>query len=333
MVSFDKILGFALVATVLGSGCTNDKLMGGGPIGINDEDDPNDDDGWPPSVDDDGEEKTTDPMSESTTGATTGGDDDPPKDETGYDPEPMPPDLGMCSTDEECLFDDDGSCFLSQGTCEFGSCYFDPKPEGGECDDGNLCTHSETCDVKGACVGELIDCPFPNAQGVCVAAGMCGAPLTCDDGFADCNNDPQDGCEVQLGTLDNCGGCGDACASGPNVASVGCNAGACEASCEAPFEDCDDDLSNGCEIPTGIPNQCDADGLNPDGCWTAHCGSSSNADARNFGSWYCFECTNCQPTTPGMVHWCSHSSGLWFPDNEGECTVDAVDYTDLVCAP
>ena len=99
------------------------------------------------------------------------------------------------------------------------------------------------------------------------------------------------------------------------------------------IEDCDDDASNGCEIPTGVPNVCDADGLNANGCWTAHCGSSMHVDARNFGTWYCFECTNCTEMGSGIVAWCSHSSGLWFPAEEGSCVVSEIDYTDLVCAP
>jgi hypothetical protein len=104
--------------------------------------------------------------------------------------------------------------------------------------------------------------------------------------------------------------------------------------CSAPWEDCDEDPSNGCEIPTETPNRCDADGLNATtGCWTAHCGNSANPDARNFGSWYCFECTTCNEPVAGTVTWCSHSTGRWFPQEAGSCVVDDVDYEDLVCAP
>lgn len=47
-----------------------------------------------------------------------------------------------------------------------------------------------------------------NGQQQCVA-GTC--VLSCTSGFADCNRDPADGCEVRLGTSDNCGGCGQQC--------------------------------------------------------------------------------------------------------------------------
>ncbi len=60
----------------------------------------------------------------------------------------------------------------------------------------------------------------PNANAVCVDSAC--SPYLCETGFADCNLDPSDGCEVNaLGDAAHCGGCGVDCLGS------GCNAGAC----------------------------------------------------------------------------------------------------------
>lgn len=98
--------------------------------------------------------------------------------------------------------------------------------------------------------------PFPpswNADYGCVG-GKCFQP-TCDDGWADCNNnftgDPtdskSDGCEVRVGGTDtsNCGGCGIACKVGET-----CNNGMCECRCGNACFDISSDIQNcgGCGI-------------------------------------------------------------------------------------
>lgn len=287
-----------------------------------------DDDGWPPPTTG---VFTTGP------GETEGeGDEDP-------GPPPMPPDLGACSNDEECMFEgEDDTCFITQGTCEFGQCFFDAASPGTACDDGDPCTEGDVCNGMGGCLGEPIVCTVEHGMGTCIDDG-CGAPLECDAGWSDCDADPSNGCEAQLGTNDHCGGCNMPCTAGPHTESASCEDNACVVTCEDPWEDCNGDAADGCEIPTGIPNQCDADGLNPDnGCWTAHCGNSSNADAVNFDSWFCFECTNCRVVGETDCQWCSHSTGRGFPTNSCSCeddptdclcVVDEVNYLELVCAP
>lgn len=222
----------------------------------------------------------------------------------------FPPDLGSCGGESECVIAA-GSCFEEQGVCVQGSCEFAPKVAGSPCDDADTCTEGDVCNGMGGCVGQGRDCSAPNGAAMC-EAGACGA-LMCDDGFDDCNGDFSDGCETQLDSADNCGACGETCSAGAN-ASATCDGTQCNRSCTAPFENCDGDWANGCEIPTGIPNQCDATGLNAvNGCWTAHCGNSGNADAVNFGDWYCFECTTCHVPSAGQCQWCSHDTGNWFP--------------------
>ena len=92
-------------------------------------------------------------------------------------------------------------------TCAIGFC----NPGFADCDKlaSNGCETNITSSVAncGAC-GTV--CIVPNATASCVsskcAIGMCNA------GFADCNNNPADGCEVNLtNSPANCGACGHAC--------------------------------------------------------------------------------------------------------------------------
>ncbi|MEM6293019.1 MAG: hypothetical protein AAGA54_17215 [Myxococcota bacterium] len=281
-----------------------------------------------------------------TTGADATGDDgfgDEGEGETGLVPE-LPPDLGACSNDADCMFEgEDDTCWATQGTCEFGQCFFEPLPGGSLCSDGDGCTKDDVCNGMGVCLGVPRDCPVDHGEGTC-SDSSCGGPIVCEAGWADCDGNPNNGCEASLDTRANCGGCGEVCSAlGPHVETASCVGGTCERTCEGDWEDCNGDAGDGCEIPTGVPNQCDADGLNPDdGCWTAHCGNSNHPDARNFGTWFCFECTTCSLDGDGACQWCSHDSGRWYPanscdcaddPNDCQCVVDGVDYLELVCAP
>jgi hypothetical protein len=73
--------------------------------------------------------------------------------------------------------------------------------------DADLQTDSANCGACGkVCVGRA------NAYGVC-NAGVC--TVACNTGFADCNGDPSNGCEVDLeNNADNCGKCGRSCGGG-----------------------------------------------------------------------------------------------------------------------
>lgn len=216
----------------------------------------------------------------------------------------LPPDLGACDGPEDCLLNNT-TCYLPQGICVGGMCDFEFKASGTPCDDADPCTEVDACDGFGLCSGTPKQC----LGGECVLGECTGAE--CDPGTADCNDNPMDGCETTLGTDDDCNACGDSCDAGPN-ASGSCNAGTCAYDCDSGFGNCDDDWANGCEIPLGA-NQCDAGGLNPNGCWTSHCGSSTDADAVNFGTWFCFDCTTCNEPVAGQCQWCNHDTGNWFP--------------------
>jgi hypothetical protein len=105
---------------------------------------------------------------------------------------------------------------------------------------------STSCQVDGgtdAGEGGIARCATPcsAAHGTpSCATGTCS--IACDPGFADCNNDRSDGCEVDVNTAQNCGGCGTTCTTGQQCtdeqcttlncgnATVSCG-GACCASC------------------------------------------------------------------------------------------------------
>lgn len=254
--------------------------------------------------------------SDSTTGGKAGSTGDAP-DDSGAG---MPPDLGTCSGPADCAIDNT-TCYLPQGVCSGGMCEFEAKAAGSACDDGDPCTELDACDGFGFCDGTPKQC----VGGECVM-GQCTV-AECDEGTADCNDDQADGCETLLGTNSDCGGCGDTCSAGGN-ASGSCAGSSCEFSCDAGFGNCDEDWDNGCEIPLGA-NQCDAAGLNPDGCWTSHCGSSNDPDAVNFGTWFCFDCTTCNSPAAGQCQWCDHDTGTWFPADSCACG----SFEGLACGP
>jgi hypothetical protein len=143
-------------------------------------------------------------------------------------------------------------CVLANATakCEQGVCAIDTCNTGFK----NCDTFPETgCEANtqldpshcGAC--NLLCQPVGSsacANGTCQLTG-------CTTGKGDCNQDPDDGCEVNLlTTLTHCGFCGNACAL--VHATSACNNGVCEvASCDTGYSNCDGLHSTGCEVETG----------------------------------------------------------------------------------
>ncbi len=69
----------------------------------------------------------------------------------------------------------------------------------------------------------------------------------CPQGYANCDGDPSNGCEVDLTSDEqNCGACGTSCQATGNTSGV-CVASTCRAACPVGTYDCDGDPSNGCE--------------------------------------------------------------------------------------
>eukprot|EP00698_Gefionella_okellyi_P009751 TRINITY_DN249_c0_g1_i2.p1 TRINITY_DN249_c0_g1~~TRINITY_DN249_c0_g1_i2.p1 ORF type:complete len:495 (+),score=59.94 TRINITY_DN249_c0_g1_i2:61-1545(+) len=129
-----------------------------------------------------------------------------------------------------------------------------------------------------------IDCQRPNIVPTC-ASGVCQG--TCVEGFGNCNNDFQDGCEISLyNSVSNCGSCGNSCAR-PNLSPV-CQSGLCSGSCNSGFANCNSNLQDGCEINTNTDaTNCGACGTScarPNlsaSCSSGTCGGSCNAGFAN----------------------------------------------------
>jgi hypothetical protein len=124
-----------------------------------------------------------------------------------------------------------GNCVLGQCNVGFFDCNNNPMDgcevatgtdvnNCGTC--GNKCANGLVC-INGGCT--CAKCNFPNAASSCVN-NVCvmGA---CVQGFADCNNSPNDGCEVNILTdKNNCNGCNAPCGNG-----LYCVNGQCQAGC------------------------------------------------------------------------------------------------------
>lgn len=122
-----------------------------------------------------------------------------------------------CGPGEECVNEGNGpECAVP--CARFGKTLC----PGFQCKD--LLTDVDAC---GSCNGGC-DRPGPNQAASC-SKGLC--KYECAEGFADCNGDPSDGCETNLGTHPaNCGACGNACdiAAGQPCIEGKCLQVACE---------------------------------------------------------------------------------------------------------
>jgi hypothetical protein len=97
-----------------------------------------------------------------------------------------------------------------------------------------------------------------NAVAVC-GSGVCS--YACLSPYGDCDSNPGNGCETNIGTdPHHCGGCGRACSFPHGIGA--CIGGTCElAGCQAGFSDCNGFAGDGCEINTSADvNNCGACG-------------------------------------------------------------------------
>ena len=134
--------------------------------------------------------------------------------------------------------------------CNSGVCVPVCTSGWGDCDGDpdNGCETYTDGDV-GHCGDCATQCTNPNGTTSC-SAGVCQP--TCDSGFGDCDGDPSNGCETDLWQPGACGpSCGslvDCSVQVDNATGISCSSGACDyTSCNAGWDDCDGDRSDGCE--------------------------------------------------------------------------------------
>ena len=136
--------------------------------------------------------------------------------------------------------------------CVMGNCAIACNMSFGNCDadltngcETNLLSSVTSC---GAC-NNL--CPMVVHGTPGCAAGKCGVG-SCNAGYADCDANAGNGCEVDTRVdLNNCGRCGSGCSPVANGA-VACAGGACViGGCGQGFADCDHAEANGCEADLG----------------------------------------------------------------------------------
>lgn len=131
-------------------------------------------------------------------------------------------------------------------SCVAGACVTRCELGHGDCDaDGHSCETALASSLRhcGACRSA---CSAQAGWDATCVAGRCG--VRCPAGTADCNNDPQDGCEVRLDDPNHCGACGVRCAGGGPHTVPACVSGTCAVTaCADGYFDVDRTPGNGCE--------------------------------------------------------------------------------------
>jgi hypothetical protein len=134
------------------------------------------------------------------------------------------------------------------GACENRRCEFDQcNGNFANCDDSlnNGCetdlrtseAHCNACNAECSTAGtDTNTCE----NGVCTPA--------CEEDFLDCDNDGENGCEVDsTSDAQHCGNCSTRCQTPAGTAANPCVDSVCAPECTAPNQDCDENPANGCE--------------------------------------------------------------------------------------
>lgn len=193
------------------------------------------------------------------------------------------PNVPGCETDtttsvEHCAFCNNPCTFANAtASCVASTCELDACSAGyGNCDsnESNGCEVNTDTSVAncGACDNA---CPTPPHSTAVCTGGQCG--YTCNAGWADCDGQAGNGCEISTNTdLDNCGACSKSCSVAHGTPS--CSAGSCVvAACDSGWGDCNALATDGCEVDTTTS--------------AANCGACGQACSTNHGT---ASCTNSQ---------------------------------------
>ena len=184
-----------------------------------------------------------------------------------------------------------GQCVL---TCDSGL-----TPCAGNC--VNLQTDSTNCGACGT------TCTFPHASATC-DDGVCTLGA-CDAGFADCDGDPDTGCEQDVrGDPAHCGACEHACEAPPH-GSATCANSTCGFTCDPDFHACGEScVSNDDSAHCGAScTPCPTSICSPATCDGTTCGRAPIASCCEQDS-DCGDSDACTTDTCGPDHICQHSA-------------------------
>src|SRR5262249_27720394 len=141
-------------------------------------------------------------------------------------------------------------------TCTNGACTAICAPGYADCnhDVGDGCEVDTTYDIRhcGGCGKSCAAAANGEAWG-----DQSKCSYRCKLGFADCDGNPGNGCEVSNNNnASHCGHCGNVCPLRLNSAAGVCNGGSCGNSCNVGYGDCDRNAANGCEakLDTDLAN-------------------------------------------------------------------------------
>ena len=196
----------------------------------------------------------------------------------------------VCSLNNAISSCSSGTCQLSSCNSGFGNC--DGNPSNGCETPLNSLTHCGVCGTtcgytnaitdcsSGSCVFQSCSSPFldcnsnlgldgcetngntddnhcGNCGTVCSGGKQCTSgvctTVVCPGGSADC--DTNGSCETDINNdVNNCGGCGHVCSSNHGTAS--CSAGICSIICNSGFDNCNADITDGCETDLHTLSNC-----------------------------------------------------------------------------
>jgi hypothetical protein len=217
---------------------------------------------------------------------------------------------------------------VSNPLCVESSCTYQDCDAGfGDCDAdvGNGCEQS--LDTLIHCGGCDTPCAPANATGATCAAGTCDF-TSCTGAFADCDSNPQNGCEADTDTDEqHCGGCNSPCDPGES-----CGSGTCGGCLNG------DPVVNGFCQPQAVCNLAPAQ---------IFCGGNCSNNHTQYANWWCqlagyssaatytvltsgtVQCYYYNGGAPAVLSMCSQVMG---PTSYGlASTCDAV--TNLLCVP
>ncbi len=122
--------------------------------------------------------------------------------------------------------------------------------------------------MTGSCCEYATACTAPAGWEMFNTLDECQLEIVCDAGLADCDGDPDNGCETNIESdVQNCGSCGSTCMTPPDAMTY-CAEGTCQIS----------SIPRGTCLYGGVQYQPDESFPSRDGCNTCTCSTSSGRE-------------------------------------------------------